>query len=212
MALLPFLTESMTEFMTEDLINEGEARRTTEPYWADLTAVWCSAWDAWGKVDERHRARLGETPCTPPVVLNAFAQSFARECFSGREDEGLVECDAIPNVFALYIKPRVLLRFNSMGRDFVVRNTDTSALKNTYFRQEPILGIDSSATRLTVGYVPNEAKTSIACVAISLQLDHDPIYHFLIDGSDEGILPVPTPSVASAPTPPSEQLRKRIPR
>jgi len=199
-------------FVTEHLIEEREARATTGPYWADLTAVWCSAWQAWEKMDEGHRARLGETPCTPPVVLNAFAQSFARERFSGREDEGLVECDAIPNVFALYIKPRVLLRFNSLGRDFVVRNTDTSALKDAYFRQEPIPGIDDSATRLTVGYILNEAKTNMVCVAISLQHDHDPVYHFLIDGSDEGTLPISAPTVAPTPITPSEELRKRIPR
>lgn len=199
-------------FMTEHLIEEGEARRTTGPYWADLTAVWCSAWEAWGKMDERHRARLGETPCTPPIVLNAFAQSFARERLSGREEEGLIECGVIPNVFALYVKPRVLLRFNGLSRDFVVRNTETSALKDAYFRQESIPGIDSSATRLTVGYVPNEAKTDMACVAVSLQLDQDLVYRFFVDGSDEGTLPIPAPTVAPAPATPSEQLRKKLPR
>lgn len=195
-------------FVTEDLVGEGDARAITRPYWTDLTAVWCSAWKAWGEMDERHRARLGETPCTPPVVLNAFAQSFARERFLGREDEGLVECDVIPNVFAFYIKPRVLLRFNSLGEDFVVRNTGKSPLREAYFKQEPIPGIDSSATRLTVGYIPNQAKTGMACVAISLQVDRDRVYRFLIDGSDEGTLQIPGPSMTPTPMPATEWLKK----
>lgn len=204
MALFPFVTEQ--------LIPEPEAREITRPYWEELTAVWISAWEAWRRIEEGDRARLGETPCTPPVVLNAFAQSYARGCFSGREDEGLIECREIPNVFAFYVHSRVLLRFNTLCPDFVVRNTEKSALKEAYFRQEPIAGIDDSATRLTVGYVPNEPRTDAACIAISLQFDHDPVYHFRIDGRDEGTLPIPAPTVAPPPMAPSEQLRTRKPR
>jgi hypothetical protein len=196
------------EFLKEEMISEAEARATTEPYWAELTTVWCSAWERWGKMDEDDRRRLGETPCTPPVVLNAFAQSFAREVFSGREDEGLVVCDVIPNVFAFYINQRVLLRFNSLGADFVVHNTDRSPLKDDYFRQEPIYGIENAATRLTVGYLANEAKVEMACVAISLQFGPTPVYHFLIQ-SEEGALPIPAPVVPPQPAMPSEQRPNR---
>jgi len=199
-------------FLTESLIPEQQARAITAPYWIELNAVWSSAWEEWGKIDERQRARLGETPCAPPVVLNAFAQSFARERFRGREDEGLVECAVIPNVFAFYIDRQVLLRFNGLGNDFVVHNTDKSDLKDNYFRQESIAGIDSSATRLTVGYVCNEAKTHMACVAISLQWGPDPVYHFLIDGSGEGVLPIPASITPPSPTMPSEGLLKVKPR
>lgn len=199
-------------FVTEDLIAENEARRITEPFWEDLNGVWCSAWKRWTSFAEEDRARLSEVPYAPPVVLNALAQSFARECFAGREDEGLVECTAIPHVFAFYIKPHVLLRFNGLGRDFVVHNTTNSDLKDAYFRQVPIPGIDNAATRLTVGYVTNEARTDLACVAISLQHDCDLVYRIIIDGSDEGTLPIPTPAIAPAPVAPSEQLAKAKPR
>jgi hypothetical protein len=199
-------------FVTEDFIEEPEARAITQPYWSDLTAVWQSSWEAWERIDERDRARLAETPWAHPVALNAFAQSFARERFSGREDDGLVECDAIPSVFAVYITPRVLLRFNGLSRDFVVRNTDRSDLKDAYFRQEPIAGINSAATRLTVGYVLNETKTEISCVAISLQHVQDPIYHFLIDKGDESALPIPAATVPPTPISPSELLAKKKPR
>jgi hypothetical protein len=203
---------SLFEFLAGELISEQQARAITAPYWVELNAVWSSAWEEWGKIDERQRARLGETPCTPPVVLNAFAQSFARERFRGREDEGLVECAAIPNVFVFYINHQVLLRFNGLGTDFVVHNTDKSVLKDNYFQQEPIAGIDKSATRLTVGYVCNETKTHMACVAISLQMGPDPVYHFLIDGSGEGTLSIPAPIVPPVPLMPSEQLSKAKPR
>ena len=203
---------ALFSWLTEGLISEDEARRITQLYWEELTDVWRSAWEAWREMKESHRARLGETPCVPPVVLNGFAQSFARERFSGREDEGLVPCCAIPNVFAIYIKPSVLLRFNSLSSEFVVRNTAQTDLKEAYFRQEPIPGIANSATRLTVGYVANEAKTDIACVAISLQLHEDLAYHFLIDGTDEGTLSIPAPTVAPTPIKPTEQIRKAHPR
>jgi len=199
-------------FLAEEFIGEPEARAITRPYWSDLTAIWQSSWEAWKRIDERDRARLAETPWAPPVTVNAFAQSFARERFLGREDEGLEECTVIPNVFAFYATPRVLLRFNNLSKDFVVRNTDSSDLKDAYFRQEPIPGINSGATRLTVGYVLNEAKTEIGCVAISLQYAEARVYYFLIDKSDEGALPIPAATVPPISMPPIESLQKKRPR
>ena len=147
-----------------------------------------------------------------PINVNFFAQSFARETLSRREEEGLVVCEAIPSTFTVYIKPHIIVRFNALGSDFVVHNIGKTALKAAWFGQKSIAGIDSSATRLTVGYLPNEAKTDMACVAISLQVGQDRVYHFPIDGSDEGALPIPAPLVPPAPILPSEQLSKAKPR
>jgi hypothetical protein len=203
---------SLFKFLTEDLVSESDARSITEPYWTELTGVWASAWREWQNMSDDHRRRLGETPYAPPVVLNSFAQSFARERFSNRESEGLVVCDEIPNVFTLYVQPHVLLRFNSFGTDFAVHNTDRSILKDAYFRQEPIPGLDNSATRLTVGYLADEAKVNIACVAISLQVGPDPVYYFLIDRAEQRAVPIPGPTVPRTPVTPREQLSRKKPR
>lgn len=115
-------------------------------------------------------------------------------------------------MYSLSTSSRTVLRFNSLGADFVVHNTDRSSLKQAYFQQEPIQGIDSAATRLTVGYLANEAKVEMACVAISLQVGPDPVYHFLIDRSDEGTLAVPAPAVPPVPTMPIVRSQKVKPR
>jgi hypothetical protein len=199
-------------FAKEGLLGEEDARRITQPYWSEFNEVWKSAIDLYQKQDEDFRARLGEAPCVPPINLNFLAQSFARERFSGREAEGLVECRAIPNTYTLYVTRQVLLRWNCFGRDFVVHNTNTTNLKDKYFRQEPIDGIEPSATRLTVGYRLNETKTDLAVVAISLQVDEDLGYYFFIDGTDDGTLSIPAPIEPPAPIRPLEELRKPKPR
>lgn len=199
------------EFVRDDFLEESEARNLLSPIQEDLVGVWEDAWRAWREIGEGHRARLGETPYVPPVMIFGFAQSFARERFAGREAEGIVPCDAIPGVFSFYLNDSALLRFNTLGRDHLVRNIQRSPSKRRYFSQAPMLGI-TSATRLTAGYVPDESRTDIAQVCISLQYGETLIYSFPLDDGDLGALPIEGPVTHPSPQPVSESLRQTRPR
>ena len=204
---------SLFPFITNDLVPEETARSITQPFWGDLAGVWTSALERWQGMGEDDRARLGETSFIPGVILFGFAKSFAQERFTGREEEGLVPCNAIPNVFAVYVQESLLLRFNAFGRDFVVRNTENgSDLKDAYFRQESVPGIDNSATRLTVGYTLNAAKTEFDRLAISCQVGETCAYWFPIDDSEESVQPMPSPMTPPEPIAPSDELRRTRPR
>ena len=200
------------KFVTDDFISEKKARSLLHPIERELAGVWNSAWQAMCSMDPEHRARLGETPYVPPIILFGFAQSYAREVFSDREEDGIEVCDRLPGVFSFYYQGKVLLRFNALSREFVVRNTSTSALKKRYFRQLPIRGLTNSADRLTVGYTLDESKTRLATIGVSLQVDEDLAFHLPIDGSAGSVFPLPQPSRSPVPQLPSNELRKRNPR
>ncbi|HEY4311355.1 MAG TPA: hypothetical protein VGN12_18040 [Pirellulales bacterium] len=199
-------------FAVEHLLSEAEAKKVTEPHWGDLSSVWVSAITEWHSFSEEHRARLSSTPFVPPIVVFGFAQSFAREKFSNRDDDGIILCEGL-GVFAFYIERKVLIRFNALARDHIVRQGyQSSDRKELYFRQEPIDGLNNDATRLTAGYLMNEAKTDLASVAISCQVGENLVYTFPIDGSNDSLLPLPTPQTSPSPASAAKPLRKRKPR
>jgi hypothetical protein len=183
--------------MTEDLVSEEEAIALTKPIWRDLARVWRSAFAAYNRMGRRERDRLAETPFVPMVTIFGFAQSFASQIFSGRESESIIRCDELGGIFAFYVRDRVLLRFNSVDRQFIVRHSQSGTdRKSAYFRQEPIFGLNNAATRLTVGSVANAEKTEATSVVVSCQVGDDRIFAFPID----------------RPQGPSRHLRKKKPR
>jgi len=199
-------------FATEHLLDESQAKEITRPIWPDLTRVWVSAWREWGSVAEEHRARLSQTPFVPPIMIFGFAQSFAKEVFLGRENEGIIQCDEL-FVFGFYLDKKLLLRFNAVDSDFIVRNSQNgSDRKDQYFRQEPIAGLDNAATRLTVGYVPNAAKTELASVVLSCQVGDDLYYSFRIDGTEDTTVSIASPTQDPQPDYLSEQLTRKKPK
>ncbi|MGE3637376.1 MAG: hypothetical protein AB7G28_02375 [Pirellulales bacterium] len=201
------------EFVTEELVDEEAAIAATKPVWADLAKVWKQSWRRWHKLSEDNRRRLLETPTARPVMLNAFAQSFAIERFSGRESEGLVVCDALPHVFAFYIDDRILIRFNGLNNGHIVHlDASHSQLKRDYFSQEPIRKINNDATRLTVGYTLDALRTDMASIEVSCQVGNDLVYHFPIDGRDKVSLPLPTPKEPPTPKMPNAALTKKNPK
>jgi len=203
---------AVMDFVAREFLGRDEAKALSEPFWSDMRHVWQSAWSSWHNVGEDERARLLETPTARPGALNAFAQSFAREMFRGRESEGIVECEIIPNVFAFYVHEKILLRFNALGPGYLVRAVEANEFKRRYFKQLPIRGIINSANRMTVGYRVNEAKTDLEEIAISLQYGPDLIYYFSID--DAQSMQLPSGSQAPTPKPPvaSNQIRHGRPR
>ena len=204
---------SLFVFMTEHLIEEEEAKALTHPYWRELAKVWRLSWRRWRRLKEDDRRRLGDTPTVRPVMLNGWVQSFATETFSNRENDGVVVCDAIPGVFAFYIKDKLLIRFNGLSNGYIVHcDESNSKLKRDYFAQEPIRDINSHATRLTVGYTLNAAKTDMERIEISLQVGNDLVYHFPIHGGESMTLPVPTPKRPPELEMPTSGLRQRKPR
>ncbi len=199
-------------FATEHLLPVDEAKKITAPFWSDLSGVWVSAWREWGKMSEEHRAMLSQTPFVPPIQVFGFAQYFAKEAFSNREAEGIVECPEL-FVYGFYIDDKVLMRFNAVRSDLIVHNSHSgSDRKDLYFRQNPIYGLNNNATRLTVGAMANAAKTDLASVVISCQVGDSLHYSFPIDGEDDGVLAGPSSTIPPEPGSVSEQIAKRKPR
>jgi hypothetical protein len=203
--------QHVMRFITEKIVSEDEARAILAPLRPDLRRVWENSVRDWLLLPEDSRARLMQTPFVPPVVIFGFSQSYATELFTGRE--GIEVCDAL-GVFAFYVHHKVLLRFNSIDRDHVVRNADKGTnRKNQYFRHEPVFGIDNSVTRLTVGYRLDVAKASLATVVISCQIGDTCHYSFDIDDEKMGVKPMPTPDTAPEPQPfDGKTQAKRRPR
>jgi hypothetical protein len=192
---------SLFEFALEDLIDEEQARELIQPFRKDCVEVWKLSWERWGNWNEDDRRRLCETPTARPSVLNAFAQSFAKDLFNGMEGKGIESCDAIPGVFAFYIHQKALIRFNGLGSDFTVRINGASKLKRAYLNQEPLPKLLNSATRLTVGYTLDPLKTAMDSVHLSLQVGPDLVYHFPIEGA--GTIALPSPAKSPSPYPPT---------
>ena len=198
-------------FATEHLVEEAKAKRLTKYIWSELTDVWSRSYREWNSMSEHHRSMLAATPFVPPVTLFGFCQAIAKETFAGREDEGIEVCDKL-GVFAILVKRKLLLRFNGVDRDLIVRNTDRGTeRKSAYFRQEPIPGL-GSATRLTVGCLPTPARSEVQAVVLSCQVGEGLHYAFQIDGGDDAVLPLPKPSSPPQPENVSDSLKKSRPR
>ena len=90
------------DFATEHLVPRDDAKEITGPFWDGLTRVWSSAWSVYAGLPEEVRARLAETPYVPPITIFGLAQSFAKDIFSNREDEGIVICPEL-QVFGFYV-------------------------------------------------------------------------------------------------------------
>ena len=203
---------SVFEFIKEDLLGERVARELITPFRSELVLVWERAWEHWHGFSEDVRRRLTESPLHRPIILNGLAQSFAREQFSGRERDGLVVCDAIPGVFTLYIHERLLLRFNGLDRDHVVRLDGATRLKKDFFGQVRIYGLNNDATRFAVGFTLDPSKTEMEHVEMSLQYGNTPIYHIELDDEAGAVEPLPSPKVGPFPILPSEAIRTKNPR
>jgi hypothetical protein len=200
------------DFVTEDLLNEEDAKRITAPLWVELTSVWSEAFRLFNATPEETRGRIERSPIAKAGCLNAIAASIVQDNFVGREAEQLEVCEKLRFV-KLYVTRDVVLRFNSLTSGCIVRNIKASPQKDAYFRQEPLSGIWPGATRLTVGYITDAAKAELARVEISLQVGEDLVYHFPIDGTDSGTLPITAPKVppkVPAAQSHSEKLRKSI--
>ena len=140
-----------------------------------------------------------------------FCQAIAKEVFAGREDDEIEVCDKL-GVFAILVKRKLLLRFNGVDRDFIVRNTKRGTeRKSAYFRQEPIPGLGST-TRLTVGCLPTPTRSDVQAVVLSCQVGDSLHYAFRIDDGDDAVLPLPKPSTPPQPENVSEDLKKSKPR
>lgn len=203
------------DFVTEQLLPEDNAKELLQPYRHELVQVWVKAWNHWKGLSEDTRARLGQTPFLPAINLFGFAQSYAKEIFSGRDSEEIVVCDRLHNVFGFYLKNKLLLRFNTLGADHIVhgtQNTTSTEHKELYFRQEPIYGLVNSATRLTIGSVANAAKTDLGCVVASCQVGDALHYSFQIDEADGISLAGPAATIPPQPPNFSQNLRTTKPR
>lgn len=66
--------------------------------------------------------------------------------------------------------------------------------------------------RLTVGYVPNQAKTDLEHVVISCQIGDEKHYAYQIDDPEGMILPAPAAAQGPDQPPSSQALTKRKPR
>jgi hypothetical protein len=199
-------------FATEHLLSESRGIKITKPLWAELTAIWSDAWDMFKDITEDTRRRIERSPIAKAGVLNALAADLALERFSDRQDERIEICTKLQFV-KLYITKYVVLRFNALTSNMVVRNIRSSPQKETWFLQEPMTDVRSTATRYTVGYRPDAAHANLDRVAISLQVGDTPAYYFFIDGREEGTQPIPTPQVPPQAPPPktqSDKLRKYI--
>jgi len=183
----------MFEYMTDHLVPKERAIQITRPFWSDLRDIWKFAWEDWYRVDEDLRARLSETAFVPPIMLFGFAQSRASELFSNREEEGIVRCTELCGVFGFYLRDKLLIRFNTLNQDGIVRNAlNGSERKDHYYRQEPVSGLNNQATRLTVGYLPNATKTGLTSIRVSCQLGDSLFYSFPIDSDDHDHIPPET--------------------
>lgn len=199
-------------FSVEHLIQKPQAIELTKPFWPEMLSVWVSAWDEYAKVSEEHRAMLSHTAFVPPMLVFGFTQFFAKQTLTGREAEGLVLCTGLHGVVGFYINEKILFKFNSVDEDGVVRHCTNSEHKESYFRQESLFDLNNEATRLTVGCVSNPTKTGIASILISCQVGEDLYYSFPIDGGDEAVLPIPSPTTAPSPMGIAEELTKKKPK
>ena len=168
------------EFVKASFASERKAKSVLSGIENELAKVWEDAFKSWSELPEEDRRRLSETSYMMAIVLFGYAQSYAREAFAGREEEGLVVCDAIPGVFSLYVKDCLLLRFNSLNRNHVVKLVGASETKKRFFNQLPLSGLNNSATRLTVGYRLSPAATELVATEVSLQVGDDCAYFFPI--------------------------------
>ena len=100
------MSNMLFDFVSRELIAEKKARKLLAPFKQDLLCVWERSMKSWMNIPETERGRLGETSFLPSVNLYGFAQSYAKETFVDREDEGIEICEEIPNVIAMYIKRR----------------------------------------------------------------------------------------------------------
>jgi len=199
--------QQLMEFVTQRLVKEDEVRSLIAPIRENLVFVWTEAVERWNSLPEDDRARLSEWGILPAIIRFGYSQSFAKEKFQGRENEGIVECDAL-QVFTFYVRDKILLRFNSVDRKHVVLNVDGDDGKETYFRQEPMPGIDSNATRLTCGYMMDAAKANLVSVVISCQVGEDCHYWFPIDNAEMQVLPLPGPTKTPEPQDIGHRLTK----
>lgn len=196
-------------FAREALIPEDEARSLLLPYQQKLTDVWVKSMRDWKSVPPELRFRLSETAFVPPTNLFGFAQSHAREQFRPEDDSDIEWCE-LPNVFGFYIKKKLLVRFNALSRDHLVKTVTRTDHRQRYYNQEPIPGLVNSATRLTVGYTLDPSKTEIASIGASVQLGETLVYFFSLEPGEDMVLPVTVPSVPPTPTlPESTTQRKR---
>jgi hypothetical protein len=201
------------DFAVEHLVLEDKAIKSTMPFWKELTALWADAWTHYNNIPEETRHLINPNP--KAGCLNSIAGNLALQRFSDREDEGLRICTKLQFV-KLYIKKTIVLRFNSLTSNMVVRGIKASPQKESYFRQEPVDGMLNSATRFTVGYRADAANAKLDRVAISLQVGEACAYYFFIDRQDEAAMPVPQPQVPPTVPPPtspktqSQKLRRYI--
>jgi hypothetical protein len=200
---------SLFEFEVEELIKEHEAKPLLVPIAKLLRRVWTRSWKRYLAINEQDRARIEETPTARPGLLSAFAQHFAKHYFAEGAVDGVVPCLQIPGVYILEVQKRILLRFNGLTQDRVVRIDHGTPLKKEYFQQEPIRGLNNSASRLTVGYVLDEAGIALRSIEISLQKGDALVFSFPIE--PRGTIPMPIPA-AEPPQAPSELLKKAKPR
>src|SRR5262245_15574118 len=122
-------------FAVDRFVQKQAAKNLTRPFWDEMTSVWTNAWKEWGKIDEQQRARPSETTNVPPINVWSFAQHFAKQTFSNRENEGIVVCTELPGLFAFYIQDKVLVRFNALSPEYVVQNCfGASERREQYFR------------------------------------------------------------------------------
>ena len=202
------------EFRTEDLVSEVTAKELLFPFFGEFTSIWHRAWELYAQVPEEIRGRLAETSFIPAVNIFGLAQSLAKETFSNRENEGLVVCNEL-GVFGVYVEEKLLLRFNTLDSNHLVHNTQcktSTERREQYYAQEPIYGINNSATRLTIGGIANAAKTGLESVVVSCQVGDSLHYSFSTDNADGAVIAGPAGTVSPQPGNITDNLDIRKPR
>ncbi len=114
-------------------------------------------------------------------------------------------------MFLVYIQGKLLLRFNRLGSNHIVRLSGGSKQKKAFFNQAPIATLDNSATRIVAGYVLDGAGIEMESIEISCQVGDDCHYNFPIDIEEGGVSAFPSPAVAPSPQPLADGIAVKKP-